>query len=164
VDDSKPSKSARKRQFAELQELGELLVGLTDAKLVEIVAEPRLVEAVRHARSINAHGALRRQKQLIGKIMRDIDADPIRRAIDALDQRSQQDSRVFRDAERWRDRLCAEGAAAIVEFRALTGKDCEALAKRLQEHAAASRQTVRKTAYRQIFREIHKELLAKMQN
>jgi ribosomal 50S subunit-associated protein YjgA (DUF615 family) len=96
--------------------------------------------------------------------MRDIDADPIRRAIDALGQRSQQDSRVFRDAERWRDRLCAEGAAAIVEFRALTGKDCEALAKRLQEHAAASRQTVRKTAYRQIFREIHKELLAKMQN
>jgi ribosome-associated protein len=112
VTESKPSKSALKRQFTELQVLGESLIELTDAQLTAIVADPKLIDAVRLARSTNSHGALRRQKQLIGKLMRGIDAEPVRIAIDALNRRPQADKRVFREAEAWRDRLCIPAAAA----------------------------------------------------
>ena len=36
------------------------------------------------ARSIKAHGALRRQKQYIGKVMRHVDPEPIRAALESL--------------------------------------------------------------------------------
>jgi ribosome-associated protein len=106
---------------------------------------------------------MRRQKQLIGKIMRDIDAEPIRSAIDALGRQSQLDNQVFREAERWRDRMIAEGSAAIEEFRALVGDDSEALERHLRDYATAGSETTRKTAFRQIFREIYAKLPAKMQ-
>jgi ribosome-associated protein len=163
VNDSKPSKSARKRLFTDLQQLGERLIELTDSQLIEIVDEQRLVDVVREAREINSHGAMRRQKQLIGKIMRDIDAEPIRSAIDALGRQSQLDNQVFREAERWRDRMIAEGSAAIEEFRALVGDDSEALERHLRDYATAGSETTRKTAFRQIFREIYAKLPAKMQ-
>jgi ribosome-associated protein len=106
---------------------------------------------------------MRRQKQLIGKIMREIDAAPIQRAIDALGRQSQLGNQVFREGERWRERMIAEGSAAVAEFRALCGDDCEALQRHLRDHATAGSETTRKTAYRQIFREIHAKLPAKMQ-
>lgn len=164
MTESKPSKSARKRQFVELQTLGEKLVELTDAQLLGMVDDQRLIDAVRQARSMKSHGARRRQNQLIGKIMRDIDADPIQRALEALGRQSHLDNRVFREAERWRDRLLVEGSAALAEFRVLAGDDCETLEKHLRDFSAASRDAARKTASRQIFREIHAKLLARMQN
>jgi ribosome-associated protein len=164
VTDAKPSKSSRKRQFSELQQLGELLIGLTDAQLLGTVSEPRLIDAVREARSIRSHGALRRQKQLIGKIMRDIDPIPIRTAIDALGRQTRDDKRLFKEAESWRDRLCTDGIAALPDLLALTGIDNPALRRLVREYSAATRDVVRKTARRQIFREIHKDLRSMVQN
>lgn len=164
MTESKPSKSARKRQYAELQTLGEKLAELTDTQLLDIIDDQRLIEAVRQARSMKSHGARRRQNQLIGKIMRDIDAEPIQHALDSLGRQSQLDNKVFKEAERWRDRLLAEGPAAIAEFRVLAGDDCEIIEKQLREFASSQRDAARKTIYRQIFREIHAKLLAKMQS
>jgi ribosome-associated protein len=163
VTDSKPSKSARKREFAELQLLGEKLVELTDGQLLDMVDDQRLVDAVRQARSMNSHSARRRQNQLIGKIMRDIDAEPIQRALESLNRQPQLDNQVFRQAERWRDRLLGEGSAAIAEFRVLAGNDCDALQKHLRDYASSNRDAARKTAARQLFREVHAKLQAKMQ-
>ena len=164
MTESKPSKSARKRQYAELQILGEKLLELSDGQLLDIVDDQRLVEAVRQARSMKSHGARRRQNQLIGKIMRDIDAEPIQHAIDLLGRRSQQDNQVFRESERWRDRLLVEGPAALEEFRVFAAGDCEAIEEHLRDFASTHRDAARKSASRQIFREIHRILLAKMQN
>jgi ribosome-associated protein len=68
VDDTKPSKSARKRAYLALQKLGR--------------------EAVMEARGIKAHGALRRQKQYIGKLMGRVDPEPIREALERLRRNS----------------------------------------------------------------------------
>ena len=78
MTDSKPSKSARKREQLERQALGEELIALSDADLATMPVDDRLGEAIRSARTIRSHGALRRQKQLIGKLMRDVDPAPIR--------------------------------------------------------------------------------------
>lgn len=77
----KPSKSARKREFLALQKLGEELIQLKESDLRQIGLSEDLLEAVLEARHIKAHGALRRQKQYIGKIMRHIDSEPIRAAM-----------------------------------------------------------------------------------
>ena len=80
----KPSKSARKREFFALQKLGEQLIRLQESDLRGIGLDEELLEAVLDAREINAHSALRRQKQYIGKIMRRVDPEPIRAAIARL--------------------------------------------------------------------------------
>ncbi len=73
----KPSKSARKREYLALQKLGEELITLKLSELEALPLDEDLVEAVMEARQIKAHGALRRQKQYIGKLMRHIDPQPL---------------------------------------------------------------------------------------
>ena len=74
----KPSKSARKRDYVALQKLGEELITIKQSDLDILPLQDVLLEAVREARAIKSHGALRRQKQYIGKLMRQIDPEPIR--------------------------------------------------------------------------------------
>ena len=80
----KPSKSARKREFIALQKLGEELIALNESDLRQIGLDEDLLEAVLDARQIKSHGALRRQKQYIGKIMRHVDPGPILAALQRL--------------------------------------------------------------------------------
>jgi ribosome-associated protein len=75
VDDTKPSKSARKRAHLALQKLGEELISLREAELLSMPLEEDLLEAIMEARQIKSHGALKRQKQYIGKLMGALD-DP----------------------------------------------------------------------------------------
>ena len=81
MTDSKPSKSARKREYLALQKLGEELLALRDSDLQDIELDEGLREAVLEARRIRSRGALRRQKQYIGKLMRHIDPEPLRAAL-----------------------------------------------------------------------------------
>jgi len=78
VDDLKPSKSARKREYIALQKLGEELITLKRSELDSLPLDENLLEAVLEAQQIKAHGALRRQKQYIGKLMRHVDPEPLR--------------------------------------------------------------------------------------
>lgn len=61
-----------------MQKLGEELIGLKQRDLSSLSLDESLLEAVMEARRIKAHGALRRQKQYIGKLMRHIDPELIR--------------------------------------------------------------------------------------
>jgi len=88
VDDTKPSKSARKRAYLALQKLGEELITLRESDLQAMPLEEELRDAVLEARRIKAHGALRRQKQYIGKLMGRIDPEPIREALERLRRNS----------------------------------------------------------------------------
>ena len=86
MKDSKPSKSALKREFIALQKLGEDLITLKESDLRQMELDEDLLEAVLDARRIKSHSALRRQKQYIGKIMRRVDPQPIRAAMTRLRQ------------------------------------------------------------------------------
>ncbi len=81
MTDIKPSKSARKREYLALQKLGEQLIGLREADVLALPLEDDLVNAVLDAQRMKARGALRRQKQYIGKLMRQADAESIRQAL-----------------------------------------------------------------------------------
>ena len=84
MTDHKPSKSARKREYLALQKLGEELIRVKQHELLTMGLDEDLLEAVLDARNMKSHGALRRQKQYIGKIMRGVDPEPIRTALDRL--------------------------------------------------------------------------------
>lgn len=79
--DERPSKSARKRAAHAAQAFGERLITLREADLVKLDLPEPLLAAVREARGIRARGGLARQKQYIGKLMRDIDLAPLERAL-----------------------------------------------------------------------------------
>lgn len=157
----KPSKSARKRQQLELQKLGEQLIGLGDAELASFGLDERIVDAIRFARSIKSHGALRRQKQLIGKLMRDLDPEPIRAGLLALRADDLAAKRIFASAERWRDRLLREGSAAVAAFEEEFGQPDSGLARLLSEYEVATSDRAEKTLRREIFRRVH-EILVKI--
>ena len=162
MTDSKPSKSARKRKQLELQTLGEQLIALDDNELVSLALDERLCDAVKNARSMKAHGALRRQKQLIGKLMRDLDPEQIRVALVELRADDARDKQLFARAEKWRDRLIQEGAAALDDFTAATGTPDPDLRALLTNLDVAFSERDEKTARRKIFRRIH-EILGKIQ-
>ena len=81
MTESKPSKSAKKREYLALQKLGEELLSVKETDLLSMHLDDELRNAILEARRIKSHGALRRQKQFIGKLMRGIDPEPIRASL-----------------------------------------------------------------------------------
>ena len=68
-----PSKSQRKRDAQALQTLGVQLLALSTAQLVRLELPEALHEAVVAAQRMRSHGARTRQRQSIGKLMRQLD-------------------------------------------------------------------------------------------
>ena len=112
----KPSKSERKRAAHAAQDLGETLIGLRDSDLLALDLPERLVDAIREARRIPSRGGGARQRQFIGKLMRDIDVEPIRTALAARSEQSAREAERFKRLEAWRERLLGEGAVALEEL------------------------------------------------
>lgn len=160
MNDAKPSKSARKREQLALQSLGEKLIPLEPAELERLPLGEALLEAVTRARSIRSHGALRRQRQLIGKLMREADAGSIESSLERLGQRDKLEKAAFREAEQWRDRLLVEGVSALSDFPARDGTDERNLAKLLGEFNAARSEPVRRRISREVYRAVYKGLAA----
>jgi ribosome-associated protein len=115
-ESERPSKSERKRAAHAAQDLGETLVGLRDAELVALDLPEQLTEAIREARRITSRAAGARQRQYIGKLMREIDLEPIRSTLAARSERDALETQLFKRAEGWRERLIVEGAAALDEL------------------------------------------------
>ena len=112
----RPSKSARKRAAHAAQDLGEALLHLPDAELSALELPEALCEALRAARRIRSRAALARQRQYIGKLMRQVDQEPIRAALAARSERDARETERFRRTENWRDRLVTEGETALQEL------------------------------------------------
>jgi len=105
------SKTRRKRQMAELQDLGSELVRLSPEQLARLGLPEMLLEAVLDCQGITKHEARRRQMQYIGKIMRSIDAAPIAEKLSSLQSPSRKQTALFHVAEKWRDDLLADPRA-----------------------------------------------------
>jgi ribosome-associated protein len=116
-DPERPSKGSLKRQAEELQELGEALIDLPDEVLDQLPLPEILRDAVANARRFTSHGASLRQRQYIGKLMRKIDAAPIREAIEARRRDERLAARRFRRVETWRDRLLGEPDTALAQLQ-----------------------------------------------
>lgn len=117
MDDEFVSKTKRKQQMLELQSLGAALLELPPSQLDALGLAEELAEALRDARAITSHEARRRQLQYIGRLMREVDPEPIRAALAQLTGSSAAARARQRRLEQWRARLI-EDDAALTEFAA----------------------------------------------
>ncbi|EKY3223790.1 ribosome biogenesis factor YjgA [Cronobacter dublinensis] len=106
------SKSEIKRDAEELKRLGAELVDLGKNALEKIPLDDDLRAAIELAQRIKKEGR-RRQMQLIGKMLRQRDDEPIRQALDKLKNRHNQQVALFHKLEQLRDRLIEEGDDAV---------------------------------------------------
>ena len=79
-----PSKSQRKRDAQALQTLGVQLLALSTAQLVRLELPEALHEAVVAAQRMRTHGVRTRQRQYIGKVMRQLEPTVLSRIRTAL--------------------------------------------------------------------------------
>jgi len=109
--DVEVSKSQRKREMHELQALGERLTTLNEGQIGTLDLSDKLREAVRASRTITQNGARRRHMQYIGRLMRLVDANPIREKLREWDGQSRGATVLQHQLERWRDRLMDDDGA-----------------------------------------------------
>ena len=110
------SKSQKKRDADALQKIGVELVELSLEKLATLPLPDNLRKAIVEAKAIKSHGALRRQAQLIGKLMRNSESEEILASYEALRADESATTAIFHDIEIWRTRLMTEGNEALTEF------------------------------------------------
>lgn len=110
-----PSKSQRKRDANALQAMGKELVALSKDQLKKIDIPDALRAELLEAKRITSHGAIRRQMQLIGKLMRDVDAEPIAEQLAEIRGESDTAKAAFHALEQWRTRLL-ENDQAVTDW------------------------------------------------
>jgi ribosome-associated protein len=103
----------RKREAAAAQDLGTRLIALKESEIEALNLPETLHDAVLLAKRITSRGGLARQRQYIGKLMRDIDPAPIEAALSEESRTSALDAEQHKRVEAWRARLLSEGPAAL---------------------------------------------------
>lgn len=152
------SRSEQRRAALGVLELGEQLVALSAAQLAKLPIPDDLLPHIRETQRITSHGARKRQLAFLAKQMRredDATLEAIRDALDAGGEASRRETAALHRVEAWRDRLIADGDAALAEL--------------LQEYPSADRQHLRQLvrnaieernrnkpphAFRELFREL----------
>lgn len=102
-----PSKTQRKKAMHDLQKLGEALIQYSQESWTPLNLPERLQDALLEAAHIKKHEARRRHLQYVGKLMRDIDPEPIRIWLAAQQTIPAQEKAHFAHLEQWRARLIA---------------------------------------------------------
>lgn len=110
-----PSKSQLKREQTELQNLGREMTGLSDDQLKRINLPEDVLFEIKEFRRMRSFGAQRRQLQLIGKKMRDMDPKAVREAIDRATGESRAAVALLHRCETLRDRMI-ENDRAVTKF------------------------------------------------
>lgn len=106
-----PSKTQLKAEADEKQALGEALLTLRADLMARLDLPDKLRDAIADAKKITNFEGKRRQMQFIGKLMRPLDPEPIREAINEQLNGSADLTLALHLAEQWRDKLIADDAA-----------------------------------------------------
>ena len=150
-----PSKTQRKAEMDALQALGEALLEVGPDRLAELDLPERLVDALEAARRIKQREARRRQIQFIGRLMRDIDAAPIRSRLAQWAQTPTAERARLHAVERWRERLLSEAVALEAFCAELTTADKQRLAALVESVRAERAHGHPPRAYRELFRALN---------
>lgn len=149
-----PSKSQRKRESTALQDLGEALVALSTDRLQQLDLPENLLAAVLEAQRIHKFGAQRRQFQYIGKLMRKLDAAPIRARLEALEGHSRTHTAWLHRLERWRERLLTDEAALGELVTVCPGADTQQLRTLIRNAQREQAQAKPPRSFRELFQRL----------
>jgi ribosome-associated protein len=149
-----PSKSQRKRESTALQDMGAELVELSPERLKKIEMPDNLREALRDAQRITQHGARRRQMQLIGKIMRGVEIEPLQAALDEVKGTSAAATARQHRLEKLRERIMADDAVFAEIGRDYPGADIQQLRQLRRNALKEAEQNKPPRAFRELFRQL----------
>lgn len=103
------SKTHRKKGMLALQDLGKALLSLSESQLANLPLPDDLLQLIRVAHTLKTHESIRRHMQYIGKKMRHVDADAIKKALTNIQLGTTRQTDQFHHVEEWRERLIVEG-------------------------------------------------------
>ena len=127
-----PSRAQQRREALDVLALVQALGEHSTAELEKLPVPEHLLPHFAELRRISAHGARKRQHAYIAKQMRGEDEavlDAIRDALAAGGEAARQETALLHRVEAWRDRLLADGDAALSEL--------------VEQHPSADRQQLR---------------------
>lgn len=165
LDDRPPSKSMLKRASHELQVLGQQLLTMPDSRLKDIDMPERLRDALDAYKTTRSFEGKRRQIQYIGKVIRSVDAEPLREAVASFQLGHARDALALHEAEVWRKRLLDEDKQALTdwmsEFPETDLQQLRAFIRNARKDAAAAPENRNGRAYRELFQHVKKALVAR---
>lgn len=141
-EDDYISRSHDKRAAEAAQALGERLIQLRVEQLDQLDLPEKLYDAILEAKRLTANGAIRRQRQFIGKLMRDVEPEPIEAKFAEWDFGSRMEMAKFHRLEQWRDRLLANDEAVgelMQDYPALDMQHVRNLIRNARKEQAANK-------------------------
>ncbi len=164
-EQGRPSKTQRKKDSADLQALGQNLTRLSPSVLDTLALPDALREALAEYGRTRSHEGRRRQLQFVGKLMRQVDAQPLHEAVAQAQLGQARDSLALHEAERWRTALMDDDQAMTQWATEVPGSDLQQLrtlvrnARSQSRGDAAAGEAVRQgRAYRELFQFIRSHL------
>ncbi|MFK8047756.1 MAG: ribosome biogenesis factor YjgA [Halioglobus sp.] len=151
---TEPSKSELKRRMTALQQMGESLILLGEKQLAKIpIADERLLLAIQETKRIKSNNARRRHMQFIGRLMRDIDVEPIEAALTAMRTQRQDKNNAFHALEKMRDDVLEEGLKGIeLVMKRWDFADRQQLRQLVLQHQREMKQEKPPAASRKLFK------------
>lgn len=150
-----PSRSAKKRESAALQNLGVELARLSPEARSGLALPQDLLEALAMHDKITDREGARRQRQYIGKIMREVDAAAIAARLAKLKNGEAANVARFHLAEKWRDKLLAAPEKDLEQLSgelAAINASGSASPGDIEKKAIRARQQNTQAARRELFR------------
>jgi ribosome-associated protein len=130
-----PSRAEQRREALGVLELASKMIEQNDSRISQLPMSAELVDLTLASKKITSQIARKRQMQFLAKQLRRQDDEvltAIRAALDFDKNISRQETASLHRVEAWRDRLIAEGDAALAEL--------------LNEYPSADRQHLRQLA------------------
>ncbi|OYY53701.1 MAG: hypothetical protein B7X59_00445 [Polaromonas sp. 39-63-203] len=161
-----PSKTQLKAEADEKQALGEALITLRADLMARLDLPEKLLQAIADAKKITSFEGRRRQMQFIGKLMRPLDDEPIRDAINEQANGSAQLTLQLHLAEQWRDRLIEADDALgtwLTTYPATDAQQLRALIRQARKDAAPEKPGAAPRhgkSYREIFQLVRQAMAA----
>ncbi|HEX9397306.1 MAG TPA: ribosome biogenesis factor YjgA [Burkholderiales bacterium] len=146
------SKTQKKKEMTDLQKMGVELAALPLTQLESLGIPDNLKTAIVAFNKIRSHEAKRRQMQYVGRLMRDVDAAPIRALLESVNSGSAQSAAAHKRLEAWREKLLADDGALTEFASAFPGSDLQKI-RTLIRNAKRERDTGKPPhSYRELFR------------
>ena len=112
----RPNKTRIKRECDHLIDLGDDILSLKPEEIDSLDLPADLEVAINTALKIKSRSGLKRQRQYIGKLLRNLDHEDIESQLKKIQHRHDTNTAQFKRLERWRDDLIANNKETLNEI------------------------------------------------
>lgn len=112
----RPNKTQIKRECDHLLDMGDVILSLKLEEIDSLELPSDLEQAIHTALKIKSRSGLKRQRQYIGKLLRNIDSEAIELQLKKIQHRHDTNTAQFKRLERWRDDLIANDKKTLDEI------------------------------------------------